>query len=699
MTRPIEPAPTGIRVKSLIRPALLILYSALIIFGQFNSLGNYGVLQYSLIALVAVMLIFEVMKPIEPEKEERNFFWLGLLLMVAAKISIQATGGMDSFLYPLAYLLFAIMVSVLGPGYSLALWLYFMGMEAGWVFTTGWDEAARESMFVHGAYLTGFGVVVGGFVHMERKGRLRAVRVLSQLQEDVEEFQRDDTVYRLSGLSEGGRKKEALRSVFALDEAFSSALETCRDMLYAETCALYWRLQTDQPLHLREIASMQEAINTENKVVAGQGFLGWVVEQAKPLRASGIKRLRDNIPYYPSTIAAEHLMAAPVIESGKVQGLLVMDRTQDNPFTEQDEKLITALAHQIREIHGHALLLRRTEAEASQFKALAELSNRLSRTLELPEILESVVRTSQAIAGNDATAVVLSEDGMDPTIMRTGGNLDAGNEGKVVRIDDTLAGWVMSESQYLVIPDTSDRSQKTPALGKRLDPPGMRSVLIHPLPFRRQSRGALVFFSCRHDAFSRHVIRATGILSDLAAVSINNAFLYREMEQKAITDGLTGLFNHRWFQERLSEELERAQRLGTSLALVLSDIDRFKHVNDAYGHPMGDEVLKTVSGILNSSIRKVDCAARYGGEEFVLILLGTNEKGAVELAERIRKKVGKLVFHADKKEFRVTLSSGIAVYPNDAARKQSLIKLADQALYHAKQNGRNRTVLASSLES
>jgi diguanylate cyclase (GGDEF)-like protein len=168
--------------------------------------------------------------------------------------------------------------------------------------------------------------------------------------------------------------------------------------------------------------------------------------------------------------------------------------------------------------------------------------------------------------------------------------------------------------------------------------------------------------------------------------------MVQSLEEQATTDGLTGLVNHRTFQERFSSMLGRADRHKFRVAMLLTDIDHFKKVNDTYGHPTGDAVLKRVASILKASARKIDIVARYGGEEFALVLEGTDRAGARQLAERIREEVSQQVFESSKGPFNATLSLGVAVYPDDGKAKQDIISCADKALYAAKHAGRNRTV-------
>ncbi len=159
-------------------------------------------------------------------------------------------------------------------------------------------------------------------------------------------------------------------------------------------------------------------------------------------------------------------------------------------------------------------------------------------------------------------------------------------------------------------------------------------------------------------------------------------------ELEAITDGLTGLYNHRYFHERLGEELERCRDGDLGLALLLCDLDNFRAFNDLHGHGSGDNVLRSVARVLEDSVRHVDLVARYGGEEFAAILIDTDEAGALEVAERIRDGITRLRFGADS----ISVSVGVATAPNDATFKDELVDKADWAMYLAKRRGRDKVM-------
>jgi diguanylate cyclase (GGDEF)-like protein len=173
------------------------------------------------------------------------------------------------------------------------------------------------------------------------------------------------------------------------------------------------------------------------------------------------------------------------------------------------------------------------------------------------------------------------------------------------------------------------------------------------------------------------------------------------LAQLAVTDGLTGLYNHRHFHERLALEVERSQRNGLPLSLFMIDVDHFKHYNDHHGHPAGDEVLRQLARLLGDGRRINDVVARYGGEEFAIILVDTAKFAAAKLAERLRERVAEheFPFGGEQPNGKLSISIGVATCPDDAPDPEGLVRSADAALYAAKHAGRDRIVLATKATS
>ena len=186
------------------------------------------------------------------------------------------------------------------------------------------------------------------------------------------------------------------------------------------------------------------------------------------------------------------------------------------------------------------------------------------------------------------------------------------------------------------------------------------------------------------------------ILADNVGLGIANLKLRESMRNLSIRDPLTALFNRRYREEALAQELHRTRRNGAQLAVIMIDIDHFKQFNDNFGHDAGDAVLRILGEFLNKHVRGSDIACRYGGEEFILILSPTSAEGARQRAEKIREGASGLsVQHANRDLGAITLSLGVAIYPDHAAEAPALIKAADVALYEAKHAGRNRVGMAS----
>jgi len=164
------------------------------------------------------------------------------------------------------------------------------------------------------------------------------------------------------------------------------------------------------------------------------------------------------------------------------------------------------------------------------------------------------------------------------------------------------------------------------------------------------------------------------------------------VKQLAYLDGLTGIFNRRYFEMRIVEEIERARRYGTAMSVIMADIDDFKCLNDEFGHLLGDEVLRQISSLFHQQLRKIDVVCRYGGEEFAILLTHTTAKQAAVIAEKLRKLVEKWQFPGVPRA--VTISAGVAAFPGHGKTRDEIIRAADNGLYGAKQCGRNRVVLS-----
>lgn len=210
------------------------------------------------------------------------------------------------------------------------------------------------------------------------------------------------------------------------------------------------------------------------------------------------------------------------------------------------------------------------------------------------------------------------------------------------------------------------------------------------------SIGSLVAFVRERDSIDVSGNHFLYIISSIVSSLIEHGYMVRQARQLAKTDGLTGIANHRSFQEALDREMARAQRRGSFFSLVLFDIDDFKKINDTYGHLVGDAVLKDLVARVIENIRTVDVFARYGGEEFTLILPETDGNGAEVLAQRIRSAVMDRPFVYAQHTIYYTVSMGVTIFKSSASvKKDLLIDQADAAMYAAKRAGKNRISISA----
>jgi two-component system cell cycle response regulator len=342
--------------------------------------------------------------------------------------------------------------------------------------------------------------------------------------------------------------------------------------------------------------------------------------------------------------------------------------------------------------------------EKKDLKALIELTYFISSTLKPKEVLYLIVKKLSKILkvtrcsiisiGNQRYAKVVSTF-EDPTI--TGMKLDLRKYPEIrkaltnkepVVIKDALRDPVMAEVKDII------------------EPLGIRSIVVVPVIFRDEVIGTLFLRTSRAGhIFTKREINLCIAFAKASANALYNAFLYEKLDREktkleklAITDYLTGIYNIRYFYNRLDEEYSRAVRYNAPLCCIMFDIDYFKKINDTYGHRTGDIVLREFAQLVKRRTRKSDVLARYGGEEFILLLPQTSLDGAIIKAERLRTIVREHKIRSLKGNYNITVSIGIACSADSNVKtSDDLINLADNAMFKAKNKGRDQVVINSSL--
>ncbi|MGA7172673.1 MAG: diguanylate cyclase [Candidatus Dormiibacterota bacterium] len=335
-----------------------------------------------------------------------------------------------------------------------------------------------------------------------------------------------------------------------------------------------------------------------------------------------------------------------------------------------------------------------------------------SHHLGMTEILSQAARAFQS--ENDPNSILeLAADYLDRVVPADGISIYAADwdSGRFRPIlarslkDPTYAGAVMDHSFALGTgltgwafdmgaPQRVNDADAHPAAGHV---PGTttedESMLLIPLVSGDYRLGMLNMVRFRKDAFPAYDLTVAGLVAHMAAAAWRNVQLYAEQVQYAITDSLTGLLNTRWLRDAAGRELAIAERSETSLAILMLDLDNFKHVNDSCGHAAGDAILRSVGRTLQRSVRAEDAAVRYGGEEFVLILRGCDLPAARRVAREIRHGLAEIALPPQCTVPRVTASIGVALFPKHGRTIGQLLGVADAAMYSAKRRGRDRVAV------
>jgi len=218
------------------------------------------------------------------------------------------------------------------------------------------------------------------------------------------------------------------------------------------------------------------------------------------------------------------------------------------------------------------------------------------------------------------------------------------------------------------------------------------SFLSIPLIVKDDVLGVINYLRESDNQFSKQDVKMLSLVANQVALAISNAKLYTKTRELSVKDELIGIHNRRYFNQMLQMEWKRAIRFKRELSLIILDVDHFKSYNDTFGHPQGDQALKQIGAIFKDNLREVDTIARIGGEEFVLLLPGTDQRGAIAAAEKVRLLVESSAFLTvnDEQTRPMTISAGISTYPLDADQMEDMVDHADIALYRAKENGRNQ---------
>ena len=427
------------------------------------------------------------------------------------------------------------------------------------------------------------------------------------------------------------------------------------------------------------------------------------IDQSEVFQVPGLSLIID-LSENPGSYEALQSLRPPRVEIVGLTGSeLVWDLAVARRRGEEQEKLLAELQVAYDKIRSHERRLQSSK-EALE-RANDELEGRLAeifftheffkamtRFTSVDDVCSLIVDGCNGILGAEISCVYLF-DREDWTLqLRASQGRPEGAFRHTVPISDTILGQAFREG---AVQEADVAAAATSAAWVE---PGqsIRSQAAVPLSAGNNVFGVMVVASAHRRELSSVEMERLAVLGHQSSLSLQNALLHGELERLSVTDRLTELYNHGYFQQRLEEEFKRSARFGHKMSLIMLDIDDFKEFNDTFGHPQGDRVLKAVSAIIRGNLRDMDIAARYGGEEFVVLLPETELEGALAVAERIRTGVDGYRLDGSGKARAVgTVSVGVASFPEHAKTALGMLESADEAMYSAKRAGKNRVESAS----
>ncbi len=543
-----------------------------------------------------------------------------------------------------------------------------------------------------------FVAVVWGFTFMARVERDRADRAEDRLLRlDTGLKQLESTSETPSPLSEEGQRVGRAQYVRQLDQQLQPLLELARQATGSTTALLLQVDESGTSYWVRLVSGPHRQVTLRKQPVRGEILAEALRAEAAVCAASPFRPFPAS--WHVGEFRPQSVLLFPIRHWDEPPWVLVLEDEEPRPFDAARQELARSFGEQMAGVQSLFRRQATQHVEEQKLKRLLRVSERLSEALRVDEILTQIVSYAREVAAFDTCAVCLVDDGSETYRVA----MAEGYPEQVLglRCPDRV-DHVGRQGPACQRGAAGDTYRQTFAYASAVPEGEARFVrgAVLAVPLRAQNRvcGALLL-TRKGEPHSAQDVRLLRIHCNQAAVAIENALAYEKASKLAATDALTGLFNRRYLEEALTREISRAERAGSRLATLILDIDHFKGFNDTYGHAMGDVVLKKVANVLRSGLRKGDVLARFGGEEFVILLPGVSSRSALELAERIRASVESADVHPGGPRKHVTVSVGVSLFPDDGGHGEELLQKADEALYAAKETGRNRAVVYRAVDA
>lgn len=429
---------------------------------------------------------------------------------------------------------------------------------------------------------------------------------------------------------------------------------------------------------------------TGTHMTLGEGVMGKVAQTCQPMMISDYHHWDGQSSQYVEG-NWHSVMAAPLLIAGRLVGIIgIADSSPERVFTPSQQQLLIMFAQQAAIAVENARLYQSARDAAERRVILHKASQEVvAASLDPEGIYAAIHKAASQLMPSEAFAITLKND--TDNVIDAVYIFDHKGRAPFVSLPTNrgLSGHVISTGESLYIEDMLLKLDSIDSI-RIGDKEEVRSILAVPIKLGDKVIGMLSSQSYQPSAYTTEDQSLLEMLASYAAIGLDNARLFSEVQKLAITDSLTGIYNRRHLIESGQREFSRSRRFQRPLSVILLDIDRFKVVNDTYGHPVGDQVLQVLTRRIQTMIREIDILGRYGGEEFIIVLPETQRDAAAIVAERLRMCAGNIPIQTSRGNVVITLSLGIAEDSYEVTDFEALVARADEAMYAAKNAGRDR---------
>jgi diguanylate cyclase (GGDEF)-like protein/putative nucleotidyltransferase with HDIG domain len=489
-------------------------------------------------------------------------------------------------------------------------------------------------------------------------------------------------------IQQTSRRSEELNILNEIGRALSSTLDL--DLLFDRINSEIRRLMDVSSFFIAFYDHKAQDVRFEIEVVDGKRMPkrsrpsgNYLVEHVARTRQSML--IRENFADEAKALGFQpngrrgSMCAVPMILYDRAIGVMAVHSGQERAFDNGHVELLRVLASESGIAIENARLFAEEQKRSRQLMLINNISSHAITTLNPDEMLTKIASEIGNSLTYDHIGIAILDYSAKELVIQAEAGTRRDAAGRRISLGEGLVGQVARTGQISKVREASHSTPKTVL-------PGSVSSIALPVVYAEQLLGVLYVESSEPSEFGEQEVLLLRTLADLFAGALHNAMAFQKAQEQAITDGLTGVKTHRFLMEALSAEWKRSTRANRPFALVLMDLDRFKFVNDFYGHLEGDVVLQRVGRILEEHCRRSDVVARYGGDEFVILMPETSVESARQLASKLR---GWIASDAPLRDKNITASFGIAGFPIHGSTPQELIQVADSSMYLSKHQGGN----------